>query len=184
MPYARESLSRNADTRSLHLDRVVQQFRNTPLIVVTDYDGTLVPIADTPDLALPDADLMALLKAVAARPQTDLHIVSGRPRKSLDDLFGHLPISLWAEHGFWHRPAPDRPWEAAASALPEWLTKIRPIIEHFTATTPGSAIEEKTAGYAWHYRHGRRPVRRAAGRRLADAAHRRAPEQAARSAGR
>ena len=152
MPFARESLSDTTRTRGSVLQRIVQQFRNQPLIVLMDYDGTLVPIAETPDRAVPDRDVIALLAALAARPQTDLHIVSGRPREPLASWFAPLPISIWAEHGFWHRPGSNQPWEAANTVLTDWLNKVRPIIDHFTATTPGSLLEQKTAGFAWHYR--------------------------------
>ena len=29
---------------------------------------------------------------------------------------------------------------------------MRPVLEHFTAHTPGAFVEEKTAALAWHYR--------------------------------
>jgi trehalose 6-phosphate synthase/phosphatase len=33
-----------------------------------------------------------------------------------------------------------------------WRARVRAILEHFTAHTPGSLVEEKTASLAWHYR--------------------------------
>ena len=75
-----------------------------PLALVLDYDGTLVPIAQTPDLALPDPDLLDLLAALASRRDTAVHLVSGRSQELLDEWFGHLPLALWAEHGCYHRP--------------------------------------------------------------------------------
>jgi trehalose 6-phosphate synthase/phosphatase len=33
-----------------------------------------------------------------------------------------------------------------------WREPVREMLEDVTARTPGSFIEEKTAGYAWHYR--------------------------------
>jgi hypothetical protein len=37
------------------------------LVLLLDYDGTLVPFAPTPELAVPDEDLLALLRALAGR---------------------------------------------------------------------------------------------------------------------
>jgi trehalose 6-phosphate synthase/phosphatase len=34
----------------------------------------------------------------------------------------------------------------------EWKSRVVPILEQFAAATPGSLIEEKSAGFAWHYR--------------------------------
>jgi trehalose 6-phosphate phosphatase len=54
-----------------------------------DYDGTLVPIAPTPDQAQPDADLLALLADLARRPALRVAIVSGRPLAALQAF---LPV--------------------------------------------------------------------------------------------
>lgn len=54
-----------------------------------DYDGTLVPIAPTPDQARPDADLLRLLADLARRPGLRVAIVSGRP---LAVLQAFLPV--------------------------------------------------------------------------------------------
>ncbi|MEP7306677.1 MAG: bifunctional alpha,alpha-trehalose-phosphate synthase (UDP-forming)/trehalose-phosphatase [Acidobacteriota bacterium] len=124
-----------------------------PLALVLDYDGTLVPIASTPNQAIPNQRLLRLLGQLADRPDTVVHIVSGRPRELLEAWFGALPIALWAEHGFWHRARNGTTWLAAAQELPDgWRRKVEPILEHFTAATPGSFIEFKSASMAWHYR--------------------------------
>jgi trehalose 6-phosphate synthase/phosphatase len=61
-------------------------------------------------------------------------------------------VTLWAEHGFWQRPASASAWFPAASVPSDWLDRVHPILEQFTASTPGSLIEKKTASVAWHYR--------------------------------
>jgi trehalose 6-phosphate synthase/phosphatase len=122
------------------------------LTVLLDYDGTLVPVAPLPHLAAPDSGVHGLLEQLMARPGLDLHIVSGRLRATLDKWFGDLPISLWAEHGFWHRACGRRTWRSEMVPPPEWAAPVRPILEQFTAATPGSFIEEKTVSLAWHYR--------------------------------
>ena len=122
------------------------------LVVLLDYDGTLVPIEQAPGLAVPDPELLALLAALSARRGTSVHIVSGRTREFLEQWLGELPVSLWAEHGFWNRPDPAQPWEAAMTVPGDWMDRIRPILEQFTEATPGSLIEIKSASVAWHYR--------------------------------
>jgi len=124
--------------------------------LLLDYDGTLVPIARAPELAAPDEELLGLLAALASLPGIQLDLVSGRPRPTLDAWFGELPISIWAEHAFWHRPAGGRLWHAAADVVPASLARIRSIFEQFADATPGSHVETKSASIAWHFRRAPR----------------------------
>jgi trehalose 6-phosphate synthase/phosphatase len=123
------------------------------LAILLDYDGTLVPIARTPNQAVPDQALLRLLASLAERPNTMVHIVSGRAQDLLEDWFGMLPITVWAEHGVWVRPFGGRVW-AAASEIGDcaWIADVRTIMQDFVSATPGAFIEEKAASIAWHYR--------------------------------
>ena len=122
------------------------------LLLLLDYDGTLVPFAATPDLARPDPGLVSLLGAVAARPDTEVHVVSGRAREALEHWLGHLPVWLHAEHGFWSRAPDSKEWVPAAEPGGSWREPVLAILRDITARTPGSLIETKAAAIAWHYR--------------------------------
>jgi trehalose 6-phosphate synthase/phosphatase len=123
------------------------------LALLLDYDGTLVPFAPTPDLAAPDPQLTALLRRLAARPHTEVDVVSGRKRETLERWFGALPVGLHAEHGFWSRPpVPGAAWVAVDVGPSEWREQVLGILRDFAERTPGSLVEQKTAGFAWHYR--------------------------------
>ncbi|MFN8061081.1 MAG: bifunctional alpha,alpha-trehalose-phosphate synthase (UDP-forming)/trehalose-phosphatase [Vicinamibacterales bacterium] len=126
------------------------------LRLLLDYDGTLVPLARSPEAASPDAHLVELLDELSRVPQTRVDIVSGRPREPLEAWFGHLQLGLWAEHGFWRRSAGEQVWHAAANPWPNWQESVLPILEQFTAATPGSRIERKAATIAWHFRGAQR----------------------------
>jgi trehalose 6-phosphate synthase/phosphatase len=127
--------------------------RDAPrLLLLLDYDGTLVPLAQAPDLAVPDAELVDLLAALAARPRFAVHLVSGRSRDVLDSWFGRLPVTLWAEHGSYHRAAPGGCWIAELTVPEDCIRRVYPVLEQFTVNTPGSLIEKKSASVAWHYR--------------------------------
>jgi trehalose 6-phosphate synthase/phosphatase len=128
----------------------------TNVRLLLDYDGTLVPLARSPELAVPDEPLLALIERLVTAPGIDVDIVSGRPRESLERWFGHLPIGLWAEHGVWHRRARQVDWEATAAFDNTWMPRVRPILNQFAASTPGAHVEVKTASLAWHYRESPR----------------------------
>src|SRR5215213_3676267 len=122
------------------------------LLVLLDYDGTLVPYTATPELARPDPLLLELLAALASRPNTELHVVSGRARETLEQWLGRLPIALHAEHGFWSRAVGEREWIPAGELGPAWREPALGILREITSRTPGSLTEEKSVALAWHYR--------------------------------
>ncbi|MEO6788092.1 MAG: bifunctional alpha,alpha-trehalose-phosphate synthase (UDP-forming)/trehalose-phosphatase [Chthoniobacteraceae bacterium] len=119
--------------------------------LMLDYDGTLVPFAARPEYAVPDAELLALLKTLAAHPRFSVHVISGRDRKILEQWFGALPVGLHAEHGFWSRMAGGE-WRSNAVISTDWKDRIRPVLDSFAAKTPGAFVEEKEAALCWHYR--------------------------------
>jgi trehalose 6-phosphate synthase/phosphatase len=122
------------------------------LVLVLDYDGTLVPFAPTPELAFPDPELLSLLKQLIKRPGTEVHVASGRDRFTLEKWLGHLNLAIHAEHGFWNRPRGSSVWTAATKVTEGWREKARAIMEEFAARTPGALVEEKTASLCWHFR--------------------------------
>jgi trehalose 6-phosphate synthase/phosphatase len=122
------------------------------LLLLLDYDGTLVPFAPRPEQATPDAELLDLLQRLTARPGTRVHIVSGRPEETLEAWFGGLSMGLHAEHGLRSRSAPGEPWKALAGVPTDWKGLVRPVLEAFAGRVPGAFVEEKSASLAWHYR--------------------------------
>ncbi len=119
-------------------------------VLLLDYDGSLVPFAPIPDLARPDPELMALLGALSADPKNEVHIVSGRKREDVEAWLGELPIYLHAEHGLWSR-APGGAGQAIKTE-DGWKDRVRPILLEYADRTPGTLVEEKRAGLAWHFR--------------------------------
>ena len=122
------------------------------LLALLDYDGTLVPYTATPELARPDPALLEILGALATRPNTEVHVVSGRARETLEHWLGALPIALHAEHGFWSRDPDGSEWVPAGDLAAAWREPALAILRDTTARTPGSLIEVKSVALAWHYR--------------------------------
>jgi trehalose 6-phosphate synthase/phosphatase len=117
-----------------------------------DYDGTLVPIAALPELATPDEELLRLIGRLAELPGTDVHIVSGRSRASLEEWLGGLPVALHIEHGFWSRDKQGH-WRQATELPGDFLVRAQERMRHHARRTPGMRVEAKAASVAFHYRN-------------------------------
>jgi len=123
-------------------------------VLFLDYDGTLVPFANTPREATPPAALVGLLERLGGLPDTATTLISGRPRTDLEAWFGRTS-GLWlvAEHGALIRPPAGNGWELTRPRIPvEWKARVLPVLEHFVDRTPGSFVEEKDYALVWHYR--------------------------------
>ncbi|MGD1087804.1 MAG: bifunctional alpha,alpha-trehalose-phosphate synthase (UDP-forming)/trehalose-phosphatase [Verrucomicrobiota bacterium] len=134
------------------LNTLMQQYRSSKRrALMLDYDGTLVPFAAVPRLAQPDAELLELLTTLGSDPANEVIIVSGRPRHTLENWFGKLPISLIAEHGVWLRNK-NSDWRMLKTMTNDWKERVRPILQLFVDRLPGALLEEKEFSLAWHYR--------------------------------
>ena len=140
------------ETKILPSFEVTRMREASRLTLVLDYDGTLVPFAAVPDQAAPSSELLNLLERLAARPDTEVHIASGRSSETLGRWLSHLNVHLWAEHGFWRRSPGDREWTATSSLDQSWRERAREIMQEFAARTPGAFVEEKDASLCWHFR--------------------------------
>jgi trehalose 6-phosphate synthase/phosphatase len=135
------------------LSRIGNAFKHaTRRHLFLDYDGTLVPYTKHPKLAIPDNDLLDLLKIISADTQTETTIISGRDAETLEQWFHHIPINLVAEHGAAIRLR-NGTWKYRNEVDQSWKPRIRPTLELFTKRSPGSFIEEKKHTLAWHYRN-------------------------------
>ncbi|HSE66240.1 MAG TPA: bifunctional alpha,alpha-trehalose-phosphate synthase (UDP-forming)/trehalose-phosphatase [Gemmatimonadales bacterium] len=135
------------------VSRLTARMRGAPgLVLALDYDGTLAPFAALPDLAIPDDEILRLLAALAARPATSVHLVSGRQREVLESWFGELDLGLHAEHGAWSRNSGDDQWQRHVAVHPLPYDELVALAKTFSDRTPGSMIERKSAGLAWHFR--------------------------------
>jgi trehalose 6-phosphate synthase/phosphatase len=132
-------------------DRIISSFckAEKPLLFI-DYDGTLVPIRELPELAVPEDKLVDLTSRLAT--VTDLVIISGRNRDFLDKWFSEVKVTLVAEHGAFIRYAGGE-WESSLGQDATWKEGIMPIMDRFTNRCKGSFVEEKRASLSWHYRN-------------------------------
>jgi trehalose 6-phosphate phosphatase len=116
-----------------------------------DVDGTLLEIAPTPDEVVVDAQVIALLRALALRTDGAVAFVSGRSIATLDSLFQPLMLPTAGLHGFERRSASG---SYMRRALPSGLllSKAREALLSLVDSEPGLLLEDKRFSLALHYR--------------------------------
>lgn len=128
--------------------------RHTPLGILCDLDGTLVPFARTPEEARPDADAVALVNMLAAQPGVTMSIVSGRPKTWLESFFPSPNVFLIAEHGASRRGMGA--WDNVGEVDPVPLDDLAASLEKLARHHPGALVERKQTTVALHYRQVQR----------------------------
>ncbi len=126
--------------------------RSKNRLLFLDYDGTLVSFATKPEQAKPDIGLIRLLFSLGKDPHNTLVIVSGRDRTTIERWLGKVPCGLVAEHGAWIKRDARHGWEKQKSLSGDWKEQLKPILKTYEFRVPGSLVEEKEYGIAWHYR--------------------------------
>lgn len=118
--------------------------------IFLDVDGTLIPIAATPEAAQPAPSLLPLLEALRQGCAEALALVSGRSLASIDRLFAPLRLPAAGLHG-WERRRADG--SLAPSQEPHGLLRrLHPRLEAYVAARPGLLLEDKGGSFALHYR--------------------------------
>ncbi len=131
---------------------IADKFMNAGLrLILLDYDGTLVNFKPDPALAVPGKQLISILEKLAAMPNSETVIISGRDYQSIDKLLGDLPVKIIAGHGAMIKENGE--WENLISDNGEWKDTILPLLNQMTLKCSKSFIENKKYSLAWHYRN-------------------------------
>lgn len=118
-----------------------------------DYDGTLSPLAPTPDATTPLAGTAARLQALAALPGTQVALVSGRTITDLRRYLDVPGIYYVGVHGLQIQfPSGATQLSERAAVVRSILPAIKCQIERALAYLPGILIEDKEIALACHYR--------------------------------
>jgi trehalose 6-phosphate synthase/phosphatase len=120
-------------------------------LIFLDYDGTLVPFKEDPQMAKPTEELLKIIRKLSEDQKTDIVLISGRDKNTIQNWFGMLNIILIAEHGVWIKKK-NQDWIMLKPLKNDWKSQIRPILDSYTDRLPGSFVEEKEFSIVWHYR--------------------------------
>ncbi len=135
-------------------DEIVAAFKTAKQrTLLLDYDGTLLDFVASPmySKAAPSEALLEAIQALTEVPDTHVYIVSGRTREALDSWFGHVPVSLVAEHGFWVKERGS--WAQEEVLFKKDKQAAVTLMQSYAERTPGAYIEEKNFAVVWHYRN-------------------------------
>ncbi|MDY6834489.1 MAG: bifunctional alpha,alpha-trehalose-phosphate synthase (UDP-forming)/trehalose-phosphatase [Chloroflexota bacterium] len=150
-----KKLQKDMEVRALNRDireRLLTDFQQGDRrLIILDYDGTLIPFSDRPQDAKPTAPVLDVLRKLANDNKTELVLISGRDRYTLDTWFKGINMALVAEHGAWIRDV-GQEWQVVHTMTSEWKPEVYDIMELWTDKTPGSSVEEKEFSLVWHYR--------------------------------
>ena len=136
------------------LQRLAELASSPVLIVASDFDGTLAPIADRPELARADVAALDVMLTLARLDHTHAAIISGRGRDELARLCAnhanHADLWLVGSHGAEFPGYPVPPFDAGdLSRVAEAFERAR---DAQLGIRSGVVVERKPAGVAFHYR--------------------------------
>ncbi|KAM3413926.1 hypothetical protein BST61_g10597 [Cercospora zeina] len=142
-------------TPVLDRTKLLHRYRNSSRrLFMFDYDGTLTPIVNDPNAAIPSDRVIRSLKTLASDPRNQVWIISGRDQAFLDEWMGHISeLGLSAEHGSFMRPPNSSEWENLTETLDmSWQDEVMRVFTQYSEQTQGSFIERKKIALTWHYR--------------------------------
>jgi len=122
-------------------------------LILLDYDGTLTPFCNRPEMATPGPEVLSILTELAKGALNDVYIISGRDSNTLEKWFGELNVGLVAEHGA-KLKMKNEAWKTmTGKAEAYWKADVQQILQQHLSDCPGAFIEEKEFSLAWHYRN-------------------------------
>jgi len=123
-----------------------------PLIAVfTDFDGTLVEIAETPDAVAVPADLAGELDRTAQDFDHAFAVITGREIADIDGFLAPLRLPVAGAHGAQRRRA-DGSMQDVDEAVRAAAQDIARAIGPLAVSHPSLLVEEKQGAVALHFR--------------------------------
>jgi len=123
------------------------------LLIMSDYDGTLVSIRERPELAVPGSELVAAVNRLRELENIAFAVISGR---SLEDLEKMIPVSgiyLIGCHGAqFQTPNGEQFEKVDPGRLQPVIDRLVELASGCTGGKKGFLIEHKGISLALHYR--------------------------------
>ncbi|HEX6940375.1 MAG TPA: trehalose-phosphatase [Longimicrobiales bacterium] len=126
--------------------------RTGRMLLALDFDGTLVPIAPRPEAAVLSGEARSLVARLAARPDTDVAVVSGRALEDIRAKVGLDGVYYAGNHGLEiEGPGVQRVHADAVAARPR-IEACAAELREALAGIEGVVLEDKGVTLSVHYR--------------------------------
>lgn len=130
-------------------DRLAQR----PLALLLDVDGTLSPIAPTPEAAGVPAETRAILERLVAARDVHVALVSGRAARDAHRMVGVDGVWAIGNHGFETRSPDGTLWtDPALAPWREHVAAAAAAIEPIVRSYDGTRLEDKHWTLSVHHR--------------------------------
>ncbi len=145
-------MRRRLPVPTLDVARVLDARAADGLVAIFDVDGTLAPIAPTPDVARVPVETRDALRRLARRADTVVGFVSGRPLAELERLVGRRGAWLAGLHGAIRRPPDGSVRRLWSDEVDRVGTRLARALASALGDIPGVRIEAKGPVVAVHTR--------------------------------
>lgn len=122
------------------------------VLLLFDYDGTLTPIANSPDTARLDEETRELVRKLTDDPHYRVAIISGRSLGDLKDMVKLINVTYAGNHGLEIERDRETFVNPVAEEFAPTLKTISKALSSAYSDIPGVLIEDKGLTLSVHYR--------------------------------
>ncbi len=134
------------------LSKIKELLSNKFILLLLDYDGTLMPIVKTPSKAIIHKDTKGLLQKLSRSPYCKIGIISGRKLEDIKNIVGVDGITYVGNHGL-EIQGPKIKFESQVSPrLKSIICNIATDMQERLSGIKGALIEDKGLTLSIHYR--------------------------------
>lgn len=136
-----------------NLDKITTQLQNSPTtVLMLDFDGTLAPIAQSPNEAKLPRETKDLLQKLCSKPNFYLAIISGRSLKNIKEKVGLPNIIYGGDHGLEGEIFGEKYSFPLTNKTILSLENIQKKLNKISNQFKGILIENKDLALSFHYR--------------------------------
>lgn len=136
-----------------HIGEIRDRVRGKNIFLFLDYDGTIAPIADTPDKAVLPRRVRAVVQRLSAMRGVKVAVVTGRSLRDIKKMVGIRGVIYAGNHGL-EIEHPDFKYEVFVPQHVKMLLKgLKVVLKDDLNKVKGVLIEDKGLAVAIHYRN-------------------------------
>lgn len=134
------------------MTKIRKSLRNKLIYLFLDYDGTLSPMANTPDKAVITPGIKDLLRKLSKLPNCKIAIVSGRALKDISKKIGLKGVVYVGNHGFEIKGPKIKFKSLISRKYIKIVKKIKAKLKKELSSFRGVFLEDKGYCLTLHYR--------------------------------